>query len=102
MTIDCGADAAFAKLVLNEVRAMLRVCMPLVCMPRHHTCMPRVPTPRVPWQLHELDVFVRMPGVAPLDRCIRVSCGMDAELDAFEKALPAALEAARRRSSLII
>ena len=70
VTIDCGRDSTFAKVVLTE--------------------------------LHERDVFVRMPGAAPLDRCIRVSCGMDAELDAFEKALPAALEAARRRSSLII
>lgn len=36
-------------------------------------------------------VFVRMPGVAPLDRCIRVSCGPDAELDAFAAALPGAI-----------
>jgi len=53
-------------------------------------------------ELLDRDVFVRMPGMAPLDRCIRVSCGTDAELDAFEKALPAAFEAARMRSSLII
>jgi len=36
-------------------------------------------------------VFVRMPGVAPLDRCIRVSFGDDAALDLFAEALPKAL-----------
>ncbi len=40
------------------------------------------------------DIFVRMPGVAPLDRCIRVSLGDDASLDAFAEALPAALRVA--------
>lgn len=40
-------------------------------------------------------VFVRMPGVAPLDRCIRVSCGTDADLALFAEALPKALAAAR-------
>jgi len=39
-------------------------------------------------------IFVRMPGVAPLDRCIRVSCGTEADLAAFAEALPAALAAA--------
>ncbi len=39
-------------------------------------------------------VFVRMPGVAPQDRCIRVSAGTEADLDAFAEALPAALKAA--------
>lgn len=39
------------------------------------------------------DVFVRMPGVAPLDRCIRVSAGRPADLDVFEEVLPQALEA---------
>jgi histidinol-phosphate aminotransferase len=39
-------------------------------------------------------IFVRMPGVAPLDRCIRVSLGDAAALDAFEAALPQALRAA--------
>lgn len=37
------------------------------------------------------DIFVRMPGVAPLDRCIRVSAGRQADLDAFAAALPEAL-----------
>ncbi|MEE4120252.1 MAG: pyridoxal phosphate-dependent aminotransferase [Paracoccaceae bacterium] len=41
------------------------------------------------------DVFVRMPGVAPLDRCIRVSAGPEADLAAFARALPEALAAAR-------
>ncbi len=37
------------------------------------------------------DIFVRMPGVAPLDRCIRVSLGDDAAMRAFAQALPLAL-----------
>lgn len=41
------------------------------------------------------DIFVRMPFVAPHDRCIRVSCGPAADLAAFAAALPAALVAAR-------
>jgi histidinol-phosphate aminotransferase len=41
-----------------------------------------------------LGVFVRMPGVAPLDRCLRVSVGHDAALDVFEEVLPKALKAA--------
>ncbi|WFU48491.1 pyridoxal phosphate-dependent aminotransferase [Sinorhizobium terangae] len=36
-------------------------------------------------------VFIRMPGIAPLNRCIRVSAGPDAEMDLFEAALPAVL-----------
>lgn len=36
-------------------------------------------------------IFVRMPFVAPQNRCIRVSCGTPAMLDAFAAALPAAL-----------
>jgi histidinol-phosphate aminotransferase len=46
-------------------------------------------------ELVERDVFVRMPGVAPLDRCIRVSAGPAADLAAFARALPEALAAAR-------
>jgi histidinol-phosphate aminotransferase len=41
------------------------------------------------------DVFIRRPGVAPLDRCIRVSCGSANDLDLFERVLPEALKAAR-------
>ncbi len=44
--------------------------------------------------LIERDVFVRMPGVAPLDRCIRVSTGTGPDLDVFEAALPEALKVA--------
>ena len=36
-------------------------------------------------------IFVRMPFVAPENRCIRVSAGTKADLDAFEAVLPAAL-----------
>ena len=43
------------------------------------------------------DVFVRRPGVAPLDRCIRISCGTEADLDVFEAALPVALREAGLR-----
>lgn len=42
------------------------------------------------------DIFVRMPFVAPQNRCIRVSVGPQRELDLFEAALPAALETARQ------
>ena len=45
--------------------------------------------------LAERGVFVRMPGVAPLDRCIRISCGPAADMDALRSALPGALAAAR-------
>ena len=40
-------------------------------------------------------VFVRMPFVAPQDRCIRVSAGKTRDLDLFAKLLPEALKAAR-------
>lgn len=36
-------------------------------------------------------IFVRMPFVAPQDRCIRVSCGTEQQLEAFAQALPRAL-----------
>ncbi|WP_457586408.1 pyridoxal phosphate-dependent aminotransferase [Ensifer canadensis] len=36
-------------------------------------------------------IFIRMPGVAPLNRCIRVSTAPDAEMDLFEAALPQVL-----------
>jgi len=38
-----------------------------------------------------LGIFVRMPGVEPLNRCIRVSTAPDPELDLFAEALPRAL-----------
>lgn len=40
------------------------------------------------------DVFVRMPGVAPLDRCIRISVGGAAERAVLAETLPQALRAA--------
>ena len=42
-------------------------------------------------QITARGVFIRMPGVAPLDRCIRVSLGDAAALDVFEEVLPEAL-----------
>ena len=44
--------------------------------------------------LIDLDIFVRMPFVAPQDRCIRVSCGDECDMAAFAEALPKALAAA--------
>ncbi len=41
-------------------------------------------------------IFVRMPFVAPQDRCIRVTAGTATELEAFADALPASLQAAAR------
>ena len=41
-------------------------------------------------------VFVRMPFVAPQDRCIRVSCGRPQDLALFAAALPEALAGARK------
>ncbi len=43
-------------------------------------------------------IFVRMPGVAPLNRCIRVSAGTDADLALFADALPRALRDALPRA----
>ena len=65
VTMDCGKDGAFARLVLSE--------------------------------LTERNVFVRMPGVPPLDRCIRVSCSSDEDLRIFREALPGALKDAERK-----
>ncbi len=42
--------------------------------------------------LIEHDIFVRMPFVAPQDRCIRISCGPDREMELFAAALPQALD----------
>lgn len=39
-------------------------------------------------------VFIRMPGVAPQDRCIRISLGDDTAMDILEEVLPQALKAA--------
>ncbi|MFB8341233.1 pyridoxal phosphate-dependent aminotransferase [Brucella cytisi] len=45
------------------------------------------------------DIFVRKPGAPLLDRCIRVSVGIEEQLDLFEAALPAALEEARKQAN---
>jgi histidinol-phosphate aminotransferase len=45
------------------------------------------------------DVFARKPGVPPLDRCIRVSCGRDEDLEVFAKVLPDAIKAAREKNN---
>lgn len=50
---------------------------------------------RVLGEILARDVFARKPAVAPLDRCIRISCGRDADLDVFTEVLPEALQAAR-------
>lgn len=49
---------------------------------------------RVLQELTARDIFVRMPFVAPQDRCIRVSCGPEDHLRQLERALPDALKAA--------
>jgi histidinol-phosphate aminotransferase len=41
-------------------------------------------------------LFVRMPFVAPQNRCIRISCGTPENLDLFAAALPKALEIAAK------
>ncbi|HSF93978.1 MAG TPA: pyridoxal phosphate-dependent aminotransferase [Thermohalobaculum sp.] len=50
---------------------------------------------RVLAELIRRDIFVRMPGVAPQDRCIRVSAGREGDLALLAAALPEALAAAR-------
>jgi histidinol-phosphate aminotransferase len=46
-------------------------------------------------RLIDQGIFVRMPFVAPQDRCIRVSCGTRTQLEAFRNALPKALVRSR-------
>jgi histidinol-phosphate aminotransferase len=64
VTIDCGADGAFAAKVLQNMLAR--------------------------------DVFIRKPMAPGLDRCIRVSVGLDHEIDVFAEELPRALADARK------
>jgi histidinol-phosphate aminotransferase len=59
VAVDCGADGAFAREVLEGLLAR--------------------------------GVFVRMPAVAPLDRCIRISCGPPAEMAVLARTLPRVL-----------
>jgi len=49
---------------------------------------------RVLTECQSRGLFIRMPGVAPLDRCIRVSTGPRQALDVVEEVLPQALAAA--------
>jgi histidinol-phosphate aminotransferase len=42
--------------------------------------------------LIEHGVFIRMPGVAPLNRCIRISVGPEADMALLEQALPQVLK----------
>ncbi len=46
--------------------------------------------------LIERDIFVRKPAAPVLERCIRVSCGTDADMDLFEAALAPAVADAKR------
>ncbi len=50
---------------------------------------------RVLDELLARDVFIRKPNVPILDRCIRVSCGRDVDLDVFCEEFPHALASAR-------
>jgi histidinol-phosphate aminotransferase len=47
--------------------------------------------------LMEHGVFIRMPGIAPLNRCIRISVGPDDDMALLEAALPEVLEAVGNR-----
>ena len=49
---------------------------------------------RVVVALGDLGVFVRMPFVAPQNRCIRISAGRPTDLDIVAEALPVALSRA--------
>ncbi|MEM9969036.1 MAG: pyridoxal phosphate-dependent aminotransferase [Pseudomonadota bacterium] len=46
-------------------------------------------------KLIALGIFVRMPFVAPQNRCIRVSCGTQEDLEHFARALPEAISHAK-------
>ena len=46
---------------------------------------------RVLNSLVKRGIFVRMPGVPPLNRCIRITAGLDHELESFAAALPLSL-----------
>lgn len=50
---------------------------------------------RILEELANLGVFVRKPGVAPLDRHIRISVGPEAEMDLLAETLPLAVRAAQ-------
>ena len=50
-------------------------------------------------RLAELGVFIRMPFVAPQDRCIRISAGTVEDLDVLERVLPEAIRTVRERKA---
>jgi histidinol-phosphate aminotransferase len=45
--------------------------------------------------LLQQGIFIRMPGIAPLNRCIRVSCGRERDLELLAAALPKVLASLR-------
>ncbi|MDO6726293.1 pyridoxal phosphate-dependent aminotransferase [Cognatishimia sp. 1_MG-2023] len=49
-------------------------------------------------ELATLGVFIRMPFVAPQNRCIRVSCGTAKDMQTFAEALPQALKTLQGKS----
>ena len=51
---------------------------------------------RVMEEMLAQGIFVRMPMVAPLNRCVRVSCGTPADLDLLAEVLPQALRRAEK------
>ncbi len=53
---------------------------------------------RVLTELVKRGIFVRMPFVAPQDRCIRISAGTERDLSSLGVEFPRALEAAGRKS----
>ena len=63
VTMDCGADGAFALKVMQNLLAQ--------------------------------GVFIRKPMAPGLDRCIRISVGLDHEIDILAEELPGALAVAR-------
>lgn len=65
VAVDCGADGAYAKAVLQG--------------------------------LVERGVFVRMPVVAPQNRCIRISAGRDEDLNLLEDTLPQVLASVNKQ-----
>lgn len=54
---------------------------------------------RILGELIARDIFVRMPFVAPQDRCIRISAGRPEDLDLLAKRLPEALAAAHEAAA---
>jgi histidinol-phosphate aminotransferase len=47
--------------------------------------------------MEDQGIFIRMPGVAPLNRCIRISTGPEADMALLEDALPKVVKAVGSR-----